>query len=66
MTEKRNRKRPAGSFADRLASDAVRLLEQASRLEPGGARGASEESASQQDGAGINARLITPASRLPI
>jgi hypothetical protein len=67
MTEKRNRVRRAGSLVERLAADALRLREQASRLEPGAEQDALLKKAHRNKmAADINACLTSPARRLPV
>lgn len=66
MTEKRNRTRRAGSLAERLAADAERLGQEASRREPGAERDALLKKAHlNKMAADINACLTSPARRLP-
>ncbi|TYL98046.1 hypothetical protein FXB40_06075 [Bradyrhizobium rifense] len=66
MTEKRNRVRPSSSLAERLAADAVSLLEQAARLEPGAEREALLRKAHRNKmAADINSCLTSPGRRPP-
>ena len=66
MTEKRSRIRQASSLAERLAADAVRLREQAARLEPGAERDALLNKAHRNKmAADINTCLTSPGRRPP-
>ena len=66
MTEKRSRIRQASSLAERLVADAVRLREQAARLEPGAERDALLNKAHRNAMAvDINACLTFPGRRVP-
>lgn len=61
MTEKRNRAIQTSSLGDRLAADASKLREQASRLEPGAERNALLSKAHRNEMAvGINVCLNSP------
>lgn len=67
MTEKRSSTHQASSLADRLAADAERLLEQASRLEPGAEREALLNKAHRNKmAADINACLTSTPRRNPV
>jgi len=66
MTEKRKRVRQSSSLAERLAADAVRLREQAARLEPGAEREALLMKAHRNAmAADIDTCLTSPARRSP-
>ena len=66
MTEKRNRVRLASSLAERLAADALRLREEASRLGPGAERDALLNKAHRNKmAADINSCLTSPGRRSP-
>jgi hypothetical protein len=66
MTEKRNRARQASTLAERLAADALKLREQASRLEPGAERDALLKKAHRNKmAADINSCLTSPGRRPP-
>jgi hypothetical protein len=66
MTEKRKQVHQASSLAERLAADALRLREEASRLEPGAERDALLNKAHRNKmAADINSCLTSPGRRFP-